>query len=854
MNVDDFRLKAPVVGEIIKILALSLVYTVLGYGLIHIVDSDFFHVAWPLSGLSLAILLIYSPIYSVSISLGTIMLLMWQEMPTSSILGVAIANTLEVLFAWYLLTHMVNFDRHLNTLRDYGYLLLAGLVSSVIGALVVYVCLLPSALLSLNSAFIGFLGEWVSHILGIMLFTPLLLVWQKPAFSWSNLALILEFLVLLILTFLTGQIVFFDWLHNTLGFIAHGHAMFLWVTWAAIRFGMQGVSVVLVMTALQGLSGILSGSVRFSNLMFGNPLVNYGFYMSILSTVGVVFAVYFNEHKQNQDELKVAAIAFNAQQGILITDNNGVLLRMNRAFSEITGFSKIDIAAQHKYLFNSEKHDVDFYKALWSSVISTGRWEGELWIQYKDGSHHLHWLTLTEVKTERGVMTHYVGTLVDIAARKAAEEEVYRLAFYDPLTDLPNRRLLLDRLKHDIEVVRREAKQLAVMMLDLDRFKQVNDSLGHAAGDELLVLVAKRLNDRLRDVDLVARLGGDEFVVLLSSITSPKDAAIVAEAIVADLSQPFKLTQSEEVRIGVSIGISLFPQPADSPEMLLDQADRALYKAKNEGRGCFAYFSEAITQEVRDRIELENRLRSALALNKLSVVYQPQVNIRSSKIVGAQMLVRWYDEEEGLIAPGRFIPIAELSGLIIQIGEWVLYEGCRQAKQWLDAGLPPLRLTVKLSPYQIHHSDINGVVAKVLQSTGFPADWLELELPDNSLSEFDGSAGVLQRLRRQGIKLIIDDFSAGNWSLAYLQKFPQDTLKIGRVLIEEQGDMKVAATIVAVAKSLGMKTLAEGVETPEQLDFLEAEGCDTYQGYYKSHPVSAEEFVTLLKINMTVLN
>ncbi len=284
----------------------------------------------------------------------------------------------------------------------------------------------------------------------------------------------------------------------------------------------------------------------------------------------------------------------------------------------------------------------------------------------------------------------------------------------------------------------------------------------------------------------------------------------------------------------MSVGICLFPQHGENPEMLLEQADRALYQAKNEGRGSFAFFSEQFTHEVRERIELENRLRGALARNELSVVYQPQVDISSSKIVGAQMLVRWYDAKEGLISPSRFIPVAEVSGLIAQIGEWVLREGCRQARVWIDEGLPHLRLSVKLSPYQIHHGDINAIVLDVLRVTRFPADRLELELPENSLSEHDGSADVLQRLRVQGVKLVIDDFGSGNWSLSYLQRFPLDVLKIGRVLIEEQGSMKFAATIVAVAKTLGMKTLAEGVETPEQLDFLETEGCDTYQGYFKS--------------------
>ena len=389
------------------------------------------------------------------------------------------------------------------------------------------------------------------------------------------------------------------------------------------------------------------------------------------------------------------------------------------------------------------------------------------------------------------------------------------------------------------------------MALDLDRFKTVNDSFGHGAGDELLQQVAERLTTRLRDVDMVARLGGDEFIVLLDDIAHPEDPARVAEAIVADLSKPYRLSQRSDVQISVSIGISLFPQHGDNPEILMNHADTALYKAKDKGRGGFAYFSEDLTLAARKRIELEARLRKAINQQDLRVFYQPQVDIASGRIIGAEALVRWQDQTEGLIAPDHFIPIAEETGLIMAIGEWVLHEACRQGRKWMDEGLPSLTLAVNVSPMQFRRSDINAVAARILIETGFPANQLELELTESGLMENqDKAVAILNDLRAQGIRLVIDDFGTGYSSLAYLKRFPLDVLKIDKSFIDDipflKEDMEIAATIIAMGHTLGFKVLAEGVETPEQLAFLRGKGCDSYQGYIKSKPLPAEAFAVLL--------
>jgi len=568
------------------------------------------------------------------------------------------------------------------------------------------------------------------------------------------------------------------------------------------------------------------------------------------------------EQKQAEAELRIAATAFESQEGMSITDANQTILKINKAFTRITGYSPEEVIGKTHAMLNSGRQDGHFYSVLQHTLKQDGYWEGEIWNRRKNGEIYPQWLNITTVSDANNQITNYVAAFTDITKDKEAEETIHNLAYYDPLTALPNRRLLWERLKHGIEVERRDGKQLALLMLDLDRFKAVNDSMGHLAGDELLQQVAARIKARLRDVDMVARLGGDEFIVLLEDITHPEDAARVAEDIVADLSKPFQLLKnnsacpdpelSRKVRIGASIGISLFPQHGDSPETLLDNADIALYRAKDEGRGCFAYFSEEFTIIARERIALETRLRRATEQRELCVYYQAQIDIDSGLIIGAEALVRWHDPAAGLISPANFIPIAEETGLIVEIGAWVLRETCLQGRRWIDAGLPSLTLAVNVSPHQFRRSDISALVAEVLSETGFPAQLLELELTESGLMENEEKAvEVLNNLRAQGVRLAIDDFGTGYSSLAYLKRFPLDVLKIDKSFIDDipsvQDDMEITATIVAMGHILGFKVLAEGVETLEQLAFLREKGCDTYQGYIKSKPLPAEDFAQLLR-------
>jgi|GEM_PF-560052 len=559
------------------------------------------------------------------------------------------------------------------------------------------------------------------------------------------------------------------------------------------------------------------------------------------------------ERKTAEDELRIAATAFESQEGIFVTDLEKVIIKINQAFTTITGYTAEEAVGQTpERLLSSGRQNTAFYTAMWECIHDDGVWQGEIWNRRKNGEVYPEWLTITAVKGIDGKATHYVATLTDITERKTAEEKIKQLAFYDPLTQLPNRRLLLERLKHSINVERREGKHLALLMLDLDRFKAVNDNLGHMAGDELLQQVARGIKARLREVDIVARLGGDEFIVLLEDINQPEDAARIAEDIIAELNKPFQLSQSDDVRIGVSIGISLYPQHGDNPEQLMASADAALYRAKDQGRGCFAYFSEELTLAASERIARETRLRLAIDRQELQVFYQPQIDIASERIVGAEALVRWRNPSEGLIFPEQFIAIAEGTDLISALDAWVLRETCRQGKQWLDEGLPALTLSVNVSPYQFRRQDINALVAAILSKTGYPAGHLALEITESGLMQnLDKVMGILNGLHAQGIRLAIDDFGTGYSSLAYLKYFPLDLLKIDKNFIDNipslQGDMEITATIIAMAHTMGFKVSAKGVETPEQLAFLQAKGCDSYQGYLNSPALPAEAFAELLR-------
>jgi diguanylate cyclase (GGDEF)-like protein/PAS domain S-box-containing protein len=557
------------------------------------------------------------------------------------------------------------------------------------------------------------------------------------------------------------------------------------------------------------------------------------------------------ERKMADLKLHLADTVFDStREGLMVTDSAQRIVRINPAFAEITGYSAAEVLGQTPAMLRSGRHDSAFYAVMWDSINISGHWQGEVWNRRKNSEIYPQLISVDVIRDQTGRVCNYVAVLTDLSKLRSSQLELDFLAHHDPLTRLPNRLLLLSRLQHGIELAQREGQHLALLMVDLDRFKDINDSFGHLVGDELLQLVATRLVAQVRAIDTVGRFGGDEFSVLMEDVAGAEHAARVANDIIRALSEPYDLSSGVEVRIGASVGISIYPENGLTPELMLQQADSALYQAKTEGRGRFAYFSESLTLAARARIDIEVRLRRAITQGELRVYYQPQVDIASGRIVGAEALVRWQSPTEGLIPPARFITIAEATGLIREIDDWVLRETCQQGQRWRAAGMPALTLAVNLSAHQFLQGDISQTVAQVLRDTGYPAAFLELELTESALMQREAQAiQMLDRLKALGVRLAIDDFGTGYSSLAYLKLFPLDVLKIDKRFIDDipahRDDMEIVTAIIAMAHALRLKVLAEGVENKEQLAYLKTQGCDQFQGYLTSRPVPAAEFEKL---------
>lgn len=536
---------------------------------------------------------------------------------------------------------------------------------------------------------------------------------------------------------------------------------------------------------------------------------------------------------------------------VWLKDPDGVYMACNKMFEGFFGAKESEIIGKTDFDFVSSEQAEFFRENDRLAIEGEKPRSNEEYLVFADGSREGYFEAIkTPMKDYTGKVIGVLGIAQDITDHKHYEERLEILANYDPLTGLANRALLSSHLHRSIENAKRLKTQIALLMFDLDRFKDVNDSFGHGAGDELLKQIAQRLGGRLRDGDMISRLGGDEFAVVLEQLAHPEDAGRIAQEMIAALSNPYKLTGGAEIHIGMSVGIVLFPSHGDNASELLQHADAALYKAKSEGRATYRYYTDELTDLARKRIDGETRLRRAIANSEFEVYYQPQVHIATGRIMGAEALIRWNDPKLGIISPLDFIPIAENTGLIGPIGEWVLNETCRQGRVWLDKGYR-LTLAVNLSAHQVRHQNIPEMVENALKKTGYPADKLELELTESALMQRQEETVVmLHTLRAMGIRLAIDDFGTGYSSLSYLKRFPIDVLKIDKSFVDDlpfdNDDMAIVTAIIAMGNALGFQVLAEGTERIEQIEFLKERGCTMYQGYIKSPPLRAAEFEKLL--------
>ncbi|MEG3639317.1 EAL domain-containing protein [Magnetococcus sp. PR-3] len=541
----------------------------------------------------------------------------------------------------------------------------------------------------------------------------------------------------------------------------------------------------------------------------------------------------------------------NASEAILITDHKGQIVDVNPAYEQVTGYSASEVIGKNPNVTQSGRHDKSFYNAMWAKIRQTGRWEGEIWDRRKNGEVFPKWLTINTIKNRRDEISHYMGIFTDISRQKSTEENLEKLAFYDPLTSLPNRALFRDRLNHEMSLTSRIGGSLSIFFINLDRFKYVNDTFGHDVGDELLIEVSSRTVDCLRKSDTVCRLGGDEFTVILPDPGSAESVSQVARHIIEALQKPFQL-KGHEVFIGASVGIAMFPADGNDFETLTKNADLAMYQAKDAGRGTLRFYTPEMNLKSELRLSLEADLRKALELGQFTLFYQPKIEVGSNKISGMEALIRWIHPTKGMVSPVDFIPLAEETGLIIPLGEWILETACSQTKAWLDTTGTELRVAVNLSAKQFQDPELLNKVQATLERTGLPVRLLELEITESVvMDDVESAIETIDALKALGIYISIDDFGTGYSSLSYLKRFPLHSLKIDqsfvRDLTVDSDDAAIVESIISMAKAMRLAVIAEGVETEEQLGFLEQKQCGHIQGYFFSKPLPTDEFEAYFK-------
>lgn len=564
------------------------------------------------------------------------------------------------------------------------------------------------------------------------------------------------------------------------------------------------------------------------------------------------------ERKHDEERLReAAAVMDSTHEGVMITDLTPRIIAVNPACLSITGYSEAELIGKNPAILGSGHESKAFHEMMWQQLLKDGHWQGEILNRRRNGEFFPQLLTINTVYNQRQEPVRYVGVFADISELKAHQAQLDFMAHHDTLTRLPNRSMVETRIEQEIEQAHRHGQNLAVLFIDLDRFKIVNDSFGHPVGDELLCQVAERLAARLREGDMLARLGGDEFILLANTLNDAQDAAVLARDIIAALSEPFMLSNQHEVFIGASIGISLFPNDGNTVAELMKNADAAMYFAKENGRNQFSFYTSELNADARNKLKMENDLRRALLHDELLLHYQAKIDLHTGKICGVEALIRWQKPDGTLMSPAEFIPLAEKTGLILTIGNLVLDRACMQIRQWLNEGLDDVHIAVNISARQFRSGNLDKLVAENLQKHQIEGSHLELELNESMLMfEPERAIETMQKLKKIGVKLSLDDFGTGYSNLAYLRRFPIDSLKIDqsfvRGMIADPGDAEIASVIINLAHRLKLSVIAEGVENEAQLAFMRTNNCDELQGYLFSKALPATEFTGLLRSGRTL--
>ena len=841
-----------------KIALLALAYGVTGWlGLQVPYAGSHITLIWLPTGIAVAALLRFGTGVWPGIALGALLVNL-SVGPSWGLAGaITIGNTLAPLLSASWLKR-VGFNRLFERQKDVANFIAAACAGMLVSASGGVLSLYLAGLMPLDALQSAWLSWWMGDTVGVLLAAPLLLTMRRAKLapqSWP----LKEVVVWL---FLSGAVLWFTFFHDYRTLDRTPPLAFMTLpllTWAALRFGATG-------TAMAGLcfSLVAAGATATGHGLFVTNDMHVGLFLLWTYMATVVLTCLLTialqaERRQveaalrgNEEKLRIAAIAFESQESMVVTDAKGVILQVNRSFTDSTGYSAAEAVGKTPRLLQSGRHDAAFYRAMWDSIGLHGSWQGEIWDRRRNGEIYPKWLTISAVKDTEGRVSHYVGSHFDITERKQAEEKINALAFFDPLTGLPNRTLLLDRLKQ--AAGSRSEEHSALLFIDLDHFKTLNDTLGHDMGDLLLKQVAQRLLDGVREGDTVARLGGDEFVVLLTSLHGDQAEAalgteLVAKKLLAALNQPYALDKVVH-RCSASIGVTLFRGKSASMDELMKQADLAMYRSKAAGRNAVQFFDPGMELVAMARAKLEADLWQAVSQGQFALHYQAQI-LAPQQVTGAEVLLRWHHPQRGMVSPAEFIPLAEETGLILPIGRWVLETACARLALWAsDPVLAPLSISVNVSAHQFHQADFVEQVVGVVERSGANPLRLKLELTESLLvNDIDQIIAKMTALKARGIGFSLDDFGTGYSSLSYLKRLPLDQLKIDqsfvRDVLSDPNDAVIARTIVTLAQSLGLGVIAEGVETAEQRDFLASVGCAAYQGYFFSRPLPVESFEAL---------
>ncbi|MCB1761532.1 MAG: EAL domain-containing protein [Gammaproteobacteria bacterium] len=690
---------------------------------------------------------------------------------------------------------------------------------------------------------------WLAHAIGVALITPLVIAWRtrggRNSLRHQAEALLLGLATLAVCALLQGELIAKWLLEHPLSYLP-----FPVIVWAFLRFRSRASTLVVLSLSAATVWGSYSGLGPFagSNPLPGFvPLQTYLLIMALTMLIGIA---QLGGRQQRMQRMALASkVITHSPEGIIVTDPGGVILSANPAFFVSTGFQPGDIAGQSIRKLTSVHHNQEFFTNIWRQLRLKGQWEGEIWNRNKAGEIHPQWLSLTAITDRDGHPTHYLGIYSDVSRQKQIQERMHRLAYHDVLTGLPNRQLFSDRLNQALKYAGRKNSRLALFIVDLDRFKNINDTLGHSVGDKVLQHTAERMNGCIRQTDTLSRLGGDEFSIIIQDINENFDTVQVAEKLVNAFQTPLRI-EEHELFMTPSIGISLFPSDANSSEELIKYAETAMYRAKDLGGNGFQFFATDMSDPIRWSLTIENALRRAVEQNSITLDYQPQFDLRSGDLIGLEALARWH---HGLdkTPPDIFVKVAEETGLIHRMGDHILQMACQQAAHWQQEGFSNLRVSVNISPLQLKQSDFIDRLQQIAREAGTPPKLIELEIAESTLME---NASLMESLINMlsvcGFRIAIDDYGTGYSSLSYIKRLAIDRIKIDNSFIkdlpEAANDAAICSAIITMAHNLNLQVIAKGVETDEQMDYLRKVHCDEIQGYIFSHPVGAQEISEMI--------